>query len=240
MYIGIGGCCMSGCMRKNVNITCQEALPFDFIITKFSGVIEIIKNDFNNFLPNVNTLPTLGTLCNETKIYYMSTHGFYHHNHNLLEQKVRDAFERRIERFKKLLTQQKEVIFFRFIGSRNISDETNLKDLFLKMCLEKYPELSCKIIFIGFGNQNISEIFYENLENSCYLFIVPRVVDDEQRKIDVCSKVIYFFDNNVNLLSSKKSKLIIDSDNLSFFETELDFSDENLVYLDHCHGHDFK
>ena len=50
-YIGIGGWCGTSFGFKSSKLR-NCSLPFDWVRSKFEGIIDCIENDFANFFPN--------------------------------------------------------------------------------------------------------------------------------------------------------------------------------------------
>ena len=177
-YIPIGGSCFFGTtLRENNN----PALPFDFLRTKFSFVIECIENNFKNFLPE-NTNPDLliETPCENTYIYNLNTHCFYHHDLRL--DNVRDSFLRRIERFKKILFSDDEIFFLRSVSSKEIKDELTLIPKFYKVIRDINPSISFKLFLVGHRpDEDINRITIEKYDEYTKVFTVgnkPTIIEN--------------------------------------------------------------
>ena len=102
----------------------------------------------------------------------MKTHTFYHHD--LLNNDIYEAFNRRINRFINVLIEHNDIYFYRAITSQQISDEINLRTDFYNVLCNKYPLLNFKIIFISFiFNNNIDFIYYKSIDSKSVIFYIP-------------------------------------------------------------------
>ncbi len=146
MIIPIGvDCHMADFIKKN-NLR-SWSFPFDWIVS-YNGVSKCIADDFNNFIPN------LETRINKYDMYFY--HDFYRHRIN--EDTIK--YNRRIERFKNILETTTEHITFCRKGHcphhhlehngsyttivDDIEDANNLD----RILRTKYPKLDYKIIVI--------------------------------------------------------------------------------------------
>ncbi len=177
--IGID-CGIADYLKKN-NLR-NVSLPFDWCVT-YDGVANIIKNNFNSFLPIDNS-----NFSKETSTLFV---------HNSFPNDY-DKMRRRIERFKDILkSTDEEIIFFRKGHSQHnhleeikynciIKDE--IKDaeelnIFLK---ENYPELKFKIIIALFCTKcfNLNEVYKSCYNNILIYNLFTDGINFDTKKID--------------------------------------------------------
>ncbi len=133
--INLGGECQVAYQMRLHGIR-NEALPFDWIITPFSGLKKILEEQFAHFL-NPNNLTFVS---NEKSTYVFDTYyGIrFLHDFKLIPEFMKDyarilpIYQRRIERFLQLLAESKHALFMR----KNINKEQaiELRDLLKKLC----------------------------------------------------------------------------------------------------------
>jgi hypothetical protein len=142
MIIPIGvDCGLADLLRKNNLRT--FAFPFDWCVT-YNGVSEIIKDDFNKFIPELNN--------NKKSEYNINFFHDFDNNYSLDKEK----YLRRINRFKNILENSKEEIIFIRKGhayhhhqeSNNIKNDIEDANNLDNILQEKYKNLSYKIIVI--------------------------------------------------------------------------------------------
>lgn len=148
IYISLGFGCQVATNIKELSLR-QMSLPFDWVVP-YSGVSDIIKNNFSGYIPDSND----GTHPMSTK-----THTLFPHNKFPLDN---EKMQRRIDRFLNLLNaEDKELIFLKrghmdnHHGAeclvkhnwqvKNDIDECEEIFSFLK---DKYPKLNFKIILL--------------------------------------------------------------------------------------------
>jgi hypothetical protein len=227
MFVGLGGFCTSGRIDRDLELN-KFALPFDFIRSKFYGVNELIKNDFLEFLPEKGTSPDdIRGEGGELTIYFRNTHTFYHHN--LLDNNIYEAFNRRINRFINLLNNEKEIIFYRVITSQFISDEINLRENFYNTLKIKYSNLNFKIIFIGFVKNNtpIENVYYKKLDETACIFYIT-VNNNSDHITPYSASCIKFFIQN-GLLDKK---IQININDFTYEDFDFEEKTQNEIFLD--------
>ena len=170
-----------------------------------NGIIESINNKFSNFLPKKEIQHNnfdQSNLCEissyfgedydhfiseDVKRYHLVNHSFWHHN--LDNDNVRQSFNRRIERFIKLLqTSEEEIIFFRLIISKNIMEEVNERDNFFKSLnsLNSNLNSNMKIIFMSISNHDDNGkkyINYKFIDDKTALIISPKFSNNKEKNI---------------------------------------------------------
>ena len=163
-FISIGGWCGTKIALKDLGLFNEPSLPFDSVRTSIQGIIDCIENDFQNFFPK--------ELIKDNRfsnwIGFVGDYvGFYHHNHNLLDKKVIDSFQRKIVRFDEKIKKD-NCVFLRTIVTDNYEDETKQYKKLQNVIDKKYPSISYIICFI-IPNQNSTQ-YYKHLDNRTFLF----------------------------------------------------------------------
>ena len=140
--VSIGGWCGVAAVLRKKMMLCQEAFPFDYILSSFQGVIHFLKNDFDAFFPE-NPMPRIED--GFTKFFGQHT-VFLHHD--LQQPEVVEAFQRRIGRFLSMLAQEKSpVLFVRASGPH--FDEAQQIPEFVSVMREKFPALKFRLLFMS-------------------------------------------------------------------------------------------
>lgn len=140
-YISIGGWCgtafgLIGSELRNCS------LPFDWVRSKFEGIIDCIENDFANFFPN----PLIYEKICGMNSYRGKFISFFHDN--LEEITEIDKLKRRITRFDKLLTETREIVFVRTVRTLNYEDEIKLTKKFHDVMKRKYSNTNYILVFV--------------------------------------------------------------------------------------------
>lgn len=123
-FVGFGQNCTVAEIMNRGNLR-HASLPFDFIFAFPSDIKKSLDNDFNDWLDPqyLEVIPRVGeehfatkhSLYDEhTKIMnehhnYTKTHAFFNH-HNLLDEKDRDIFVRRIARYREIINSNDQVV----------------------------------------------------------------------------------------------------------------------------------
>ena len=164
-FISIGGWCGTKITLDELDLFNEPSLPFDSVRSSMEGVIDCIENDFANFFPkeikyDERFYPSWVGFVGE----YV---GFYHHNHNLLDNNVIESFKRKFVRFDEKI-KKNNCVFLRTIVRDNYDDEINQYKKLQEVLDRKYPDISYIICFI-IPNQDTSQ-YYKNLDNRTFLF----------------------------------------------------------------------
>lgn len=164
-FISIGGWCGTKMALKELGLFNDPSLPFDSVRSSMEGIIDCIDTDFANFFPKVIQRDN-----RFQKIYsgFLGEYiGFYHDTHNLSEQGVVEAFERRFVRFDEKI-KKGNCIFLRTIVRDNYEDELQQYKKLQEVLDKKYPGVSYIICFI-IPNQTSSQ-YYKELDNRTFIF----------------------------------------------------------------------
>ncbi len=154
--VGLGIDCQIANYLKLNNLR-NHAYPFDWIVT-YTGVTDIIKNKFKDFLISVS----------DNKVQNIYDCLFLHHN--LTTDK--NMYERRIDRFNSLLISNKRVMFIRASHYNHHHNEHKIIDdvedcvELDKYLTETYPLLNFKLICILLCREcylDVNEINKDNL-----------------------------------------------------------------------------
>lgn len=156
--ISLGGCC--GIVQQLNRLGLRKfAYPFDWIQNNLLIVTDNIRTDFENFfdvepvkIPNAN--PPLDIRFSWHRYKREPIHGlpktdvphlygFPHHNCDLPE--IRETFQRRIDRWKKILEENRNVILFAYETFE--FDLSQIED-FVETMSNYYPELSFHLVVI--------------------------------------------------------------------------------------------
>lgn len=194
-FISIGGWCGTKIALKDLGLFNEPSLPFDNVRVSFEGIIDCIENDFQNFFPKDikkdNRFPNWAGFVGE----YV---GFYHHQHNLLDKKVIESFERKIVRFDEKI-KKNNCIFLRTIVTDNYDDEIKQYKKLQDVLDKKYPNISYIICFI-IPNQSNTQ-YYKHLDNRTFLFTLnDKSHDNNNLKNEY--KPIFDFITNENLFTN--------------------------------------
>jgi hypothetical protein len=181
IFIPIGGNCGPAlALRKHLNIT-PYALPFDYIRSNFQCIVESIKTNFSIFLPEISDdeindcdeSSYVGDyehlIKEEVKQYHLTNHSFWHHN--LHDTNVRNAFNRRSERFMSLLSSSEELIFCRLIISKTIMEEVYYRHTFFEVLNDITPNLNYKLLFFTCNVEDV--IKYKMIDDKTVLITSP-------------------------------------------------------------------
>ena len=175
--VSIGGWCgVAAVLRKKMAL-CQEAFPFDYILSSFQGVIHFLKNDFDAFFPE-NPVPRF----EDGFTKFFGRHTIFLH-HDLQEPEVVEAFKRRIRRFLSVLAQEKNpVLFVRASGPH--FDEAHHIPEFVSVIRERFPALKFRLLFMS-HYQGEDEKFQSTDEN----VIIQYLETEEFREDEYLTRV---------------------------------------------------
>ena len=222
----IGGqCIITSLFRTHYNFY-NKSLPFDYLRTTLSCVIKNIKNNFIDYIPNKKRCDYM---VDKIKLFIFEDHAFY--NHDITLDTINDSFKRRYERFNNILFENNNLILFRVITSKYISDELKLKDELYNCIKEKNSNIDLKIVFIGHRNDNnFEDIYFKNIDENSFLFTCGYKFRLEDNYTLFYKSCIDFIETNGFLYNNLKINLntlnyIIDN-NISFED------DINFYYLD--------
>jgi hypothetical protein len=206
-FISIGGWCHPKISLIRLGLFNEPSLPFDSVRSSIEGIINCIDTDFQNFFPKElkkderfsNWVGFVGEYI-----------GFFHHNHNLLDQNVIESFKRKIIRFDEKI-KKNNCVFIRTIVRDNYHDEINQYQKLQDVIDKKYPNISYIVCFI-IPNQ-VTTQYYKHLDNRTFLFTLK---DNPDNIIYSDYSPIYDFIINENLfMNIPKSNDIEINDNLT-------------------------
>lgn len=175
-YISLGGWCGT---RIAINLCSSyngPTLPFDYVKSSFSGVIDCIENDFINFFPKDNSV------CNQFRpvwkfnVFMSDCVSFWHPDHDIREESVVESFKRKIKRFDETILKN-NCIFLRTIMTDDYNSETKLRKNFHSIMERKYPSVSYVLIFIIPTENQSATKYYKPLDNKTFLFTLKRSKD---------------------------------------------------------------
>jgi hypothetical protein len=202
-------------------------LPFDFIRSKFEGIIDCFENNFHNFFPKNLEVDIIDNYKYSNISIRGKYFGFFHHD--LRHNEVIDGFHRRIQRLHDYLNSNNEkIIFVRTILNKNIDEEINLGERFREVINSKYPSLKYLLIFII--SEQPQTIYYKNITNNIFIFTVNDI-DHRWDLIKDRYKYIYDFIKERDLFNNiPESNNIEINYNIQGLEDEyivLPFRDDN-------------
>jgi hypothetical protein len=191
-FISIGGWCGTKIALKDLNLFNEPSLPFDSVRSSMEGVIDCIENNFANFFPkNIKKDPRFQNWVGFVGKYI----GFYHFDHNLLNENVIAAFQRRFIRFDSKI-KKGNCIFLRTIVADNCWDEIKLYKSFQNAVEKKYPGINYIICFI-IPYQN-KTMYYKNIDTKTFLFTLNDL-SGNQDNLKNEYKPIFDIIKNINL-----------------------------------------
>lgn len=174
-YISLGAFCdVAGDLEK-LGLRNQSS-PFDWGISSFPEIIQLIENGFNDFM-NINNL--YQDIHNRNHYKDIKYNFYFFHDFNGYESlekqypKVKQKYDRRIERF--FSSIKKPTLFFRYISSEpKVSDTTSVE---LKYIEDEYTNIlhilkrfndENEIVFISDDTiqSNIVEIFHVHKDSN--------------------------------------------------------------------------
>ena len=159
-FVSIGGWCGTKMALTRNNIF-RPSNPFDYVRSSIIGVIDCLENDFSNFLPKEKIKQDTG--------FYLSTCCEFQHD-DLADQDVIDSFNRKITRFKEVLSKKMPVCFLRTICLNDYENELKyyktLQNAIEKLC----PHLKYIICFIITKQNYLS--YYKNLDDKTFVFAI--------------------------------------------------------------------
>lgn len=182
IIISLGIRCLPAMQLKKHGLR-LHAYPFDWLDTSFDSLVQILKNDFVDFLAESNL-----RLTNENYVL-QTAHGFQNRNElRIVEAKyniilrhdfdinadflkqyseIKKKYEKRIKRFYEALSSGKHIYFIRRLISRD--QALNLTALLNS----KFPELKYTLIAIDYTNEikkswdisNVRNFYFGNPED---------------------------------------------------------------------------
>lgn len=148
-----------------------ETLPFDWMRTRGSGILEFMRNDFEGFFDFVSKKPVPG--CNMTT-YRGYFHSFWHDDPS--DAGMRTRYNRRIARFKSLESSENPVLFVRTIPT---TDELAEVPELLQEIVSRYGKLACLLIVVDFQATAPGPAVVEGLDNLLIYFLTGSAHVDE-------------------------------------------------------------
>jgi hypothetical protein len=141
-----------------------EAYPFDWLTTPLDGLVRLVENDFADFLDET-VLVAEGKYLRDARYGVRFLHEFENparFRDNLAD--VRAKYERRIERWRRLMESGPSVLFVRseqYVNAANI-DEAKARAL-LALLRRKYARADVHLLVQNPPAAGISEVIDDNL-----------------------------------------------------------------------------
>ncbi len=174
IFISIGIGCMPAIAIRNAGLR-NASYPFDWVVT-FNGIIDIIKQDFKNYLPKDNT-----DVCTLSNSFFA---------HNKFPDDL-ETMQRRIHRFQKVLENtNEELIFIRESHRSQHHDEKSKYNVQIKNdivdCEEfhdylrlHYPTLKFRIILFLICNKCFeTSLDYTSMKENIKIYNYVHMNDD--------------------------------------------------------------
>lgn len=161
-YISIGGWCGTAYALAETE-KLRESYPFDWTISSAEGIVDCVRNEFANFFPNPIVQDKRITQYKAFRGPYIS---FYHHD--ISEPTIQETFQRRINRFMRILQTAKQICFVRFCIISDYKSELEAMKELVEVIKEKSPSLQFKIFFI-IHEQTKTE-FHSQIGEQIYVF----------------------------------------------------------------------
>ena len=191
-FISLGGHCELAASMAAIGAR-DTALPFDYVRSRFDGVIECIDNDFATFFPKMIRPEQIGPWL----AFRGKNIGFYHHD--LQDPTVIQTFRRRMDRFKEILMGQDKVIFVRTISSQLIAEEINMIPMFHDVMNRKFPNLNYILGMVILNQATFKHVLTPN-SKTAILTVGPHVSDDLSKR---CIPVLTYLKQYFNFLPKR-------------------------------------
>jgi len=156
-----------------------EALPFDYIISSFNGVIDCLNDNFESFLPEDQI--ERDQTEHEGKVYKMFRVGdrFFVNHFDLDNPKILKKFKVKIERFNQKLKGTKNIVFLRSIMDK-CEIPIKLADRFVEAVKKIInPDIKFKLIYVVCNSrypENIyqidDQVYIARCKNPKFTFLV--------------------------------------------------------------------
>ena len=187
-YISFGLSCPPALSLRELNIR-KQAYPFDWIVSSPKIIYDILINgkdkylDFSKQSNEYNDIKEMFICCDNNLLklpsYWKSSHVNYYNQHfshylDLTTNELKEKMNRYLDRFLKILTSKKKIIFIytaeQAIFHKNTRDNLNIYYKYLckisDYLTKEYPALDFKILNIQVNNtrSNYNKIYNYNLE----------------------------------------------------------------------------
>lgn len=187
-FVSIGGWCGTKMALTRNNIFAPSN-PFDYVRSSIIGVIDCLENDFANFFPKEKI--------KQEKGFYLSKCCEFQHE-DFDNQETIDSFNRKITRFKEVLSKKTHVCFLRTVCLNDYENELKYYKT-LQNAIEKlYPHLKYIICFIITKQNYLS--YCKNLDDKTFVFAINnKLVFSPSEYLQGTYKYIIDFIVNENL-----------------------------------------
>jgi hypothetical protein len=193
-YISLGSWCGTAwSIRHNHLNDIDKQLPFDFIRSRFDGIIDCIENNFQYFYPKNIEVDIIENYSYNNMSFRGKYFGFFHHD--LRDPNTFVAFDRRIKRLDDYLKNSNDkTIFVRTLLNKNYKDDINLGRTFTELINKKYPLLKYLLIFVI--PEQPETRYYKNISNNIFLFTVDDIDHNLANIKDKYKKIYDFIDEH--------------------------------------------
>ena len=184
-FVSIGGLCNPNLALRGSGLR-HCSLPFDWVRSKFEGVIECIESDFSNYYPK-KIIPT--KWIKENKVFFRGKHFTFFH-HDITDKTVISKLNHRIGRFKKVIYGN-DIIFMRtMLYTSEYDKELKHVEDFHAVMKSRFPGTSYKLVFT-IENQEQSRFFRRYDERTfCFTANCP-VRTDPRTSLDEYYAKVY-------------------------------------------------
>lgn len=175
--ISLGGRCTPAGMMRNLGLR-KNAYPFDWMFSKFDALYKTIDDNFEKFLDpatlqvaqdNRIVINSYGlefvhdfpTIYSSASLNDSETHGWatIRDDWRQFIQPIGEKYNRRIERFKQILTSQEQIFLIRYGLNKN--EAIKLRDL-LKL---RYPSAQFTLIAVNGSNDTETDWGFSDIKN---------------------------------------------------------------------------
>jgi hypothetical protein len=169
VFVSLGSYCITSMILQKNKLK-KLSYPFDWMVTKIDNITHVINDDFTQFLNIKNYTKTRkGTRNN---VYYTNTHTLFtnidsgdHQHHDLFKKEEYNYLIRCVERFNKLLTLNKQLIFI-MIQPLYISKLVIEEDAYIKLYNALHNKFGDRMKLLIFNINKINnDIYHERKIN---------------------------------------------------------------------------
>ena len=163
IFISIGGWCGTK-MALVQNGYKAESLPFDYVRSSILGVIDSFNTNFGNYFPKDKTQLPNGN--------YLSQCCVFCHEDITSEISIQ-SFNRKIERFRKIMSEKNKICFLRTITLNDYNKELKYYKKLQQSIDNNYPNIQYIICFVI--TKQLTTGYYKNLDNKTFIFTIDNI-----------------------------------------------------------------
>ena len=189
-FVSIGGWCGTK-MALTANNYESASNPFDYVRSSMLGVIDCFENNFQNYFPESYVKQSNG--------FYLSQCCEFQHE-DFADPNTIISLNRKISRFRDLLTEYKSVCFLRTITLDNFTNELKYYKQLQTAIEGSYQNLNYIICFIITKQKFTS--YYKNLDDKTFVFSIDNQYTHVHDYLGPKYKYIFDLISNNNLFST--------------------------------------